>query len=344
MQMAIALAQKGWGKTGINPLVGAVVVKDNKIVGRGYHRKIGEAHAEVCALADAGERAEGATLYVNLEPCCCFGYTPPCVEALHRAQIKRVVIGMIDPNPTVNGNGVEFLKQHNIKVTLGVLSREAKKLNLWYNKYITTKIPYVIVKIATSKDGKISGFKGKYITSEPSRRFVHSLRSQVSAVLIGVNTILTDNPYLTDRFVGRNNPARVVIDPHLKIPLESNFLKPDSRKIIITSRANDPRKIEKLIALGAEILLFEGEHSALLDIIQKLGSLNIASILVEGGGKVFSQFFNEHSYDELYLFIAPREIGKGITLAENIMTEILSKDVKPSKIGEDLLHHVYRNN
>ncbi len=344
MQTAISLAKKGWGRTGINPLVGAVVVKDNKIVGRGFHRRIGEAHAEVCALTESGNKANNAVLYVNLEPCCCVGHTPPCVEAICKAKIKRVVIGMIDPNPAVNGNGVEILKQNNIDVTLDVLSQEAKKLNLWYTKYITTKIPYIILKIATSKDGKISGFKGKYITSEPSRRFVHSLRSQVNAVLVGINTILTDNPYLTDRLVARNNPARVVIDPHLKIPLDSNFLRPGSRKIIVTSRESDVNKIEKLIAHGAEIVLLEGERFQPLGIIQKLSALNIASILVEGGGTVFSHFFDENSYDEIYLFMAPKETGQGLTIAENILNELQTKDVTPLKIGEDVLYHVYRNN
>jgi len=343
MQRAISLARKGWGRTGVNPLVGAVVVRDNRIIGQGFHRKMGEAHAEVCALTDAGTRAHNATLYVNLEPCCCVGHTPPCVEAIIAAKIKRVVIGMIDPNPAVNGMGVEILKNNNIAVALHMLELEAKRLNVCYEKYITTRIPYIIVKVATSKDGKISKFKEKYITSEPSRRFVHSLRSQVSAVLVGINTVVADNPYLTDRLVGRNNPARVLIDPHLKISLKSNFLKPGSRKIIVTSRENDPSKIEQLIAHGAEIILFEGEFFKPQEIVQRLGLLNIASLLVEGGGEIFSQFYNEKLYDELYLFMAPHETGQGLALADNILNEVRSKDVTPLKIEEDLLYHVYRN-
>lgn len=344
MQKAISLAKKGWGRTGINPLVGALVVKNNRIVGQGFHRKIGEAHAEICALIDAGNRTKDATLYVNLEPCCCSGRTPPCVEAIYNAEIKRVVIGMIDPNPAVSGNGIKYLKQNNIDITLNILFQEAEQLNLWYKKYITTKFPYVILKIATSKNGKISGFKQKYITSESSRRFVHSLRSQVSAVLVGINTVLSDNPYLTNRFAGRNNPARVVIDPHLKVPLKSNLLKSGSRRIIITNRNNDANKIEKLIGLGIEFLFFEGEHYAVSRILQKLSSLNIGSILVEGGGKIFSQFFNENLYDEMYLFMAPRIVGQGLAISENILNEIHSKNLKPLQIGEDLLYHVYRNN
>ncbi len=344
MQRAISLAKIGWGRTGINPLVGAVVVKNNRIIGQGFHRKIGEAHAEVCALINAGTRAQGATLYVNLEPCCCVGHTPPCVEAICNTKIKRVVISMTDPNPLVNGKGVAFLKQNNIDVTLNVLSDQANQLNLWYKKYITTKIPYIILKIATSKNGKISGFKEKYITSEPSRKLVHSLRSQVGAVMVGINTVLADNPYLTDRLVGRNNPARVVIDPHLQIPLQSNFLKRNSRRIIITKRNNDSEKIRKLDLLGIELIFLDGDYYPIETIIQKLGSLNIGSLLIEGGAILFSQFLDKNTYDELFLFVAPKTVDGGIQFFDETYKESKLKGLKPLKIGEDLLYHVYGNN
>ncbi|UCG92153.1 MAG: bifunctional diaminohydroxyphosphoribosylaminopyrimidine deaminase/5-amino-6-(5-phosphoribosylamino)uracil reductase RibD, partial [candidate division WOR-3 bacterium] len=340
MQYALSLAEKGWGNTEINPLVGAVVAKNNRIIGQGFHRKLGEAHAEVCALTEAGDQAHGATLYVNLEPCCCAGRTPPCVEAILRAQIKRVVIGIIDPNPEVNGNGIQFLKKHNIDVTSDVLADQAQQLNKWYEKYITKKIPYIIVKIALSKDKKISGFQGKYITSEQSQRFVHSLRSRVSAVLIGINTLLEDNPYLTDRLVGRHNPTRIVIDPHLKISLESHFLRRDSRRVIITHRNSDSKKISELESLGAEFIFLEGRYYLLSVLMRKLGTLNIASILVEGGGKIFSQFLGENLYDELYLVIAQKKVNKGKKFD---IDDTLLKDVTPDKIGEDLLYHVYRH-
>ena len=344
MQKAISLAKKGWGKTGTNPLVGAIVVKNNKIISQGFHRKIGEAHAEVCALINAGTRAQGTTLYINLEPCCCAGHTPPCVEAICNAKIKRVVIGMTDPNPLVNGKGVAFLKQKNIEVTLNVLSEQANQLNLWYKKYIATKIPYIILKIATSKNGKVSGFKEKYITSEPSRKLVHSLRSQVGAVMVGINTVLVDNPYLTDRLVGRNNPARIVIDPHLQTPLQSNFLKRNSRRIIITKRTNDSEKIRKLDLLGTELIFLDGDYYPMEMVIQKLGSLNIGSLLIEGGAILFSQFLDKKIYDELFLFVAPRNVAGGIQFFDEISKEIKFIDLKPLKIGEDFLYHVYRNN
>jgi len=344
MREAIALAKKGWGKTGINPFVGTVIVKDNKIVGRGFHRKIGEAHAEVCALIDAGKKAEGATLYVNLEPCCTKGYTPPCVEAIQNTKIKRVVIGMTDPNPSVNGKGINYLLQHNITITQNVLTKESEELNFMYKKYITKKNPYVILKIATSTDWKISDFKGKYITSEPSRRFVHSLRSQVSAIMVGINTILKDNPYLTDRLVGRHNPARVVIDPHLRIPLNTNFFDKNARRIIVTSEHNNPQKIEMLIGLGIEVMTFCGDYFPIEEVIKKLGNLDIGSILVEGGAILFSQILIKKLYDELYIFVSPEIAGGGLSIEEEISKELNLQDFKLSKIGEDSLYHVYRNN
>jgi diaminohydroxyphosphoribosylaminopyrimidine deaminase/5-amino-6-(5-phosphoribosylamino)uracil reductase len=344
MQHALALARKGWGRTSINPLVGAVIVKNNRIVGQGYHRKLREAHAEVVAITDAGSMARGATLYVNLEPCCCSGFTPPCVDAIIKAGISRVVVGIKDPNPLVNGNGITGLQENGIEVILGVLQEETSRLNRGYVKYITTKIPYVILKIAVSKNFKISGFEGKYITSQPSLRYVHSLRSQVCAVLVGINTVLKDDPYLTDRLVGRHNPARVVIDPELKIPSSAHFLKPDARRIIITAPDNDVLKIEKLIAAGAEIMLFEQKPFPLKQILEKLGMMQIGSLLVEGGGTVFTQVYNERLYDELYVFVAPRETAGGEKVAEHIVEDIQAQGSRYESTGEDRVYHVHRHN
>ncbi|MCX7994773.1 MAG: bifunctional diaminohydroxyphosphoribosylaminopyrimidine deaminase/5-amino-6-(5-phosphoribosylamino)uracil reductase RibD [candidate division WOR-3 bacterium] len=341
MSEALALAKKGWGRTAVNPLVGAVVVKNGKIIGRGFHRKIGEAHAEVIALHEAGSRAAGATLYVNLEPCTFKGRTPPCVDTILHYKVKRVVIGMYDPNPLVYKNGARILSENNVATEVGILEKEARELNRFYTKYITTKFPYIIVKIAASRDGRISGFPEKYITGEPSRRFVHSLRSQVDAVLVGINTILADNPYLTDRFVGRKNPARVVIDPHLKIPMTANFLKEDARRIIITSEKDNIKKIKSLQDAGVEIIFFDGDYYPLRNIFESLTALNIGSVMVEGGGILFSQILGRKLYDELYIFVSQNEIGTGINfLDENRIDLTVMREIT---IGEDRLY-VYRNN
>lgn len=342
MRQALSLATKGWGKTGINPLVGAIITKNNRVVGRGFHRKLGEAHAEVCALLEAGTRAENATLYVNLEPCCTTGLTPPCVHAITKAHIRRVVMSTTDPNPDVCGKGIECLKQHHIDITIGVLAEAAQELNKWYAKFIISKTPYIILKIAASSNQRISGFAEKYITSEPSRRFVHSLRSRVSAVLVGIHTVLTDNCYLTDRLIDRHSPARIVIDPHLRIPLDSHFVEPSSRRIVITNSTNDVGKIEKLIAQGVEIIILEGNHYTIDDIIEKLRMLRINSIVVEGGARVFSDFHESSQYDEIYLFVAPHEVSDGIVLNDRIWKEAMAQ--KSKAIGDDRLYHVYRNN
>ncbi len=340
MAEALALAKRGWGRTSINPVVGAVVVNNNRIVGRGFHRKRGEAHAEVVALHEAGSEARGATLYVNLEPCSFTGQTPPCVEAILRAKIKRVVIGMYDPNPAVNKSGIKFLLEHNISVSEGILESEAKELNRFYSKYITTRMPFIILKIAVSQDGRISGFSQKYITSETSRRFVHSLRSQVDAVLVGINTVLQDNPYLTDRLVGRHNPIRIVIDPHLKVPMTANFLREDARRIIITSEKENMRKIKSLQDAGVEIVFLTGDYYPMKTVFESLGASNISSIMVEGGGIVFAQLLARKLYDELYIFVAPYTVRTGTDFLTENSIELNSMQAIES--GEDKLY-VYRN-
>jgi len=352
MRVALALAKKGWSRTGVNPLVGAVVARDHRILGRGFHRKIGEAHAETVALLDAGGWARGATLYVNLEPCCTCGRTPPCVDSILESGINRVVTGMLDPNPLVNGRGLEFLSKNGLEVVNDVLRDDARFLNRAYQKYITSKIPYVVLKIAGSRDGRIAavtgkakpGFGGRYITGEPARRYVHSLRGQFDAVLVGINTVLADDPLLTDRYVGRSNPARIVIDSHLRIPEGARFLNNDARRIIITSPNNDPRKIERLVAAGAEITVFEGGYYPMKSVIQRIGTWDIGSVLIEGGAIIFSQVFDNNLYDELYFFQSPAKIEQGATLTDEFDRIKAMPGVEVAGIGEDTLYHVYRNN
>lgn len=341
MQYTLTLATKGWGRTGINPLVGAVAVANGRIIGQGYHRKIGEAHAEVIALTEAGIRSRNADLYVNLEPCCVHGYTPPCVNAIIASKIRRVIVGAIDPNPEVNGKGIEALRNHDITVDVDVLNKQSSELNRWYRKYIVERIPYVILKVAASKDMKISGFTTKYITSEHSLRYVHAIRSQVGAILVGINTVLKDNPFLTDRMVRRHDPARIVIDPHLEIPLDANFLTPTARRIIITKPNNKSTKISALKELGVELIYLNADHYTTRELLVNIGMLKIGSLLVEGGGETFTYFLKEKNYDELYLFVAPTTVNKGIDI--NLDQTIFAGEI-PERIGEDSLYHVYRNN
>ncbi|MDH4211089.1 MAG: bifunctional diaminohydroxyphosphoribosylaminopyrimidine deaminase/5-amino-6-(5-phosphoribosylamino)uracil reductase RibD [candidate division WOR-3 bacterium] len=341
MQHAMTLASKGWGQTGINPLVGALVVKDGNIVGRGFHRRIGEAHAEVVAITEAGANTRGADLYVNLEPCCTQGYTPPCVDAIIKAGIKRVFIAETDPNPAVDGKSVEILRSKNIPVACLAPSAHSLDLNLWYRKYIKTRTPYVTLKIAYTKNFRISGFNGKYVTSEPSRRYVHALRNRVGAVLVGINTVLTDNPFLTDRLVGRHNPARIILDPDLKIPLNANVLAPNARRIVFAKVDTDRTKAGELQKLGIEMVHLDGNKHPTADLLRKIGMLKIGSMLVEGGGETFTNFLQEKTYDDLYVFVAPVTVSKGIEVP--LAGKIIEKK-KSELIGEDQLYHVYRNN
>ncbi len=341
MQYAMTLASKGWGQTGINPLVGAVIVKDCRVVGTGFHRRIGEAHAEVVAIAEAGANTRGADLYVSLEPCCTHGNTPPCVDAIIRAGIKRVFVAETDPNPAVNGKSVEILRSNSIPVACLTSSTRSLDLNHWYRKYIKTRTPYVTLKIAYTKNFRISGFNGKYVTSEPSRRFVHALRSRTGAVLVGINTVLTDNPLLTDRLVGRHNPARVILDPDLKIPLNANVLAPNARRIVFAKADTDRTKTGRLQKLGIELVHLDGNKHPTADLLRKIGMLKIGSILVEGGGETFTNFLQEKTYDDLYVFVAPIAASKGIEVP---LARKIIEQKKSELVGEDQLYHVYRNN
>lgn len=341
MQHALNLATQGWGRTGTNPLVGAVVVKNGRILGKGFHRKIGEAHAEVVALVEAGSQAQDADLYVNLEPCCVHGYTPPCVNAIIASKIKRVIVGAIDPNPAVNGKGIEVLRNHGITVEVDVLEEQSNALNRWYRKYITKKLPYVILKIATSKNMKISGFGTKYITSEDSLRYVHAMRSQVGAILVGITTVIEDNPFLTDRLVGRHDPIRIVIDPQLEIPTDANFLKPNARRIIVTKRDSTPAKASDLMKKGVEFVYLHGERYTTRELLSSIGTLKIGSLLVEGGAATMECFLREGNYDELYVFVAPTTVHQGIKIE---LDQSIFTGKSPERIGKDQLYHVYRNN
>lgn len=352
MRRALDLAEKGRGFTSPNPMVGAVVVKDGEIVGEGYHQRAGEPHAEVLALMQAGDKAQGAELYVNLEPCCHYGRTPPCVDAVVKAGVKRVVIAMTDPNPLVAGKGIEKLRKAGIKVIVGVLEKEARRLNEVFIKYITTGQPFIVIKVAQSLDGKIAMASGesKWITSEPSRIKAHEFRIWYDAVMVGIGTVLKDDPLLNCRYPGKKkDPIRVVVDSHAKIPLEARVLKCEGRVIIATIEGADRLKVKELRRLGAEVLEVPAldDKVNLHSLIKILGEMGITGVLVEGGGTLIASLIKENLVDKMLVFQAPLIIGgEGINTVGRLNLDRLYRAPRfkinfVEKIGEDLLIEAY---
>ncbi|MBC7326502.1 bifunctional diaminohydroxyphosphoribosylaminopyrimidine deaminase/5-amino-6-(5-phosphoribosylamino)uracil reductase RibD [bacterium] len=349
MKLCLKLAKKGKGFVSPNPLVGAVVVKEGRIIGRGYHPRYGAPHAEVYALEEAGEDARNADLYVNLEPCAHYGKTPPCVQAIIKAGIKRVVVGMVDPNPMVNGKGIEKLREVGIEVEVGVLEEEARKLNEAYIKFITEGVPFVALKMAQSIDGKIATKTGesKWITGERARRMVHKLRSEYDAVLVGCGTILADDPSLTSHGLGRD-PVRIVLDGKGKVPLSARVFRNDVKRFVFTTTYASPSWIEGLRNIGVEVIVSEGEEVDVREMLKELGKRGIASLLVEGGGETSASFLESGVVDKIFFFFAPLIIGgrdaktsvegKG---CQNLKDAIRLKKLKIRKIGEDFLVEAY---
>ncbi|MEZ0323093.1 MAG: bifunctional diaminohydroxyphosphoribosylaminopyrimidine deaminase/5-amino-6-(5-phosphoribosylamino)uracil reductase RibD [Hydrogenothermaceae bacterium] len=357
MNMALNLAKKRKGYTHPNPTVGAVIVKDGKVIGEGYHFKAGMPHAEREAIKDAkskGYDIAGSTMYVTLEPCCHYGKTPPCTEAIIEEGIKRVVVATLDPNPLVAGKGIEILKNNGVEVQVGVLEKEAKRLNEDFFTYITEKRPFVHLKIAQTLDGKIATKTGssKWITSEKSRRYVHLLRREATAILVGKNTVLCDNPSLTVRDVKtERQPIRVVIDKNLDIPIFYNIFSHDALVFLITGKTVDRDKIKEREKLkNVEIITLplnrEGKFS-LRDILQSLYNKGVVHLLVEGGKGVFTEFIRENLWDKISLFVAPKFIGEdGI----NVIGELGILDINDAKtfkisrlkkLGQDILFEIY---
>ncbi len=344
MQLALRLARKGEGKVSPNPLVGAVIVKDGKIVGSGYHKRFGGPHAEINALKEAGGKAKGGTLYVNLEPHSFLGKTPPCTEAIIEAGIKKVLCSIIDPNPQVNGKGVKKLKSSGIQVEVGLLNQEAKRLNEVYLKYITTRIPFVILKVAQTLDGKIATLNGnsKWITSETSREFVHKLRSSVDAVLVGSKTVIRDNPELTIHKIKGENPKRIILTTSGQLPPDSRILKnnKDNKTIVVTSKVTS-----RLKSYPAEIWEVKRDRDGgieLKEFLRKASQEGIVSILVEGGKEIFTSFIRNKLVDKVYYFLAPKILGKGLEtfgdLGINRIKDSLDlKDVELKRFSDDLL-------
>ncbi|MFD1707300.1 bifunctional diaminohydroxyphosphoribosylaminopyrimidine deaminase/5-amino-6-(5-phosphoribosylamino)uracil reductase RibD [Siminovitchia sediminis] len=313
MKLALQLAEAVVGQTSPNPAVGCVVAKNGKVIGMGAHLKAGEAHAEVNALKQAGDEAEGADLYVTLEPCSHTGKTPPCADLIIEKKIKRVYIAGLDPNPMVAGNGVVKLQNAGIRVEHGICEQQAKELNKYYYHFMKTRKPFVTLKTAVTFDGKTAASSGdsKWITSEQSRLDVHHYRHRHDAILTGINTVIHDNPHLTTRLPqGGKNPIRIVLDTYLKIPLEANLLNDKETPTIIVCGTQASQ--EKLIAIekkGARVKKMPSDTIELDDLLVWLGEENFLSVFVEGGGSVHSSFVEAGCFQEIVMYMAPKLIN-----------------------------------
>ncbi len=345
MDLALELAEKGRGYVNPNPMVGAVVVKDGEIVGKGWHKFYGGPHAEVYALDEAGAKAEGATIYVTLEPCSHFGKTPPCAEKIKKMKIKKCVIACLDPNPIVAGRGKKILEEAGIEVVVGVREKEAKELNKVFMKYITEKNPYLFLKCAITLDGKIATNErdSKWITNKKSREKVQFLRHEYMGIMVGINTLINDNPRLTARIENGVNPFRIVIDPHLRTPLESNFVNmaDDNKSIIVTSKENEKNdKITELENKNVKIIYMEGYDFSVHEILKKIGELKIDSVLLEGGSYLISKAFKENRIDGGEIFIAPKILGGGLPFIDGFDF----KEIKDCFHLENVKFNVYDDN
>ncbi|MBI5756691.1 MAG: bifunctional diaminohydroxyphosphoribosylaminopyrimidine deaminase/5-amino-6-(5-phosphoribosylamino)uracil reductase RibD [Nitrospirae bacterium] len=358
MRMALNLAKKGIGITSPNPVVGAVLVKDGEIIGKGYHRGPGKLHAEAVALQGSGSKAAGATLYINLEPCCHTDKrTPPCTKEIIRYGIRRVVIGMEDPNPMVNGRGIRELFDAGIEVDRGLLGKEASKLNEIYSKFITLSIPFVILKSAASLDGKIALQSGesRWITGKAARVYAHRLRSMVDAVLVGIGTVMTDDPLLNVRHVSSKGkqPVRIIVDSRLRIPLTSKALDTSSGQMtmVATTRSASPGKLKGLEGSGIKTVVVDsrgdGEVS-ILSLMNILGKSGITSILIEGGSEINASALHEGVVDKVVLIYSPRIIGGSDSIGvvgghspKSLDESIFLKDIRIKRLEEDIMVEGY---
>lgn len=349
MQLAIEKAKSAKGYTNPNPMVGAVIVKDDRIISIDCHRKYGEYHAERNAILNSREDVNGATMYVTLEPCCHQGKTPPCTDIIIESGIKKVYVGSLDPNPLVAGKGIQILRDHGIEVETGILEEECFKLNTVFFHYITTKMPYVILKYAMTADGKIATYTGKsrWITGEAARKRVHETRRECMGIMVGSQTVIKDNPSLTCRIEGGKNPIRIICDTSLRIPLASEVVQTAGEvRTILATNCQDTDKLRQYEQAGCEVL-FVGRkdgHLDLKELMTKLGERKIDSILLEGGGTLAESALKEGIVDKVETYIAPKIFGgkdaktpvEGVGVAAPNQAYRL---VRPtiSMLGEDLL-------
>ena len=355
MKMALNLAKKGQGYTSPNPMLGAVIVKDGKVKGKGYHRSFGQAHAEVNAIDDAGAQARGATLYVNLEPCNHTGRTPPCTGKILEAGIKRVVVAMQDPN-TVAAGGADFLRQHGIEVLTGICEKQAVRLNEAFLKYVKTQRPFVTVKCAGTLDGRIATRTGdsKWVTGEKARRYVHRLRHAADAILVGIGTIRADNPRLTTRMDAKRgiDPIRVVLDTRLSISSSARILKLDSNSdtILVTGDTVSETKKKRVLKKGVRLVeqpVTRGQID-LNALMVELGSMRITSLLIEGGSRVFASAFSSGIVDKVLFFYAPKILGgdDGIPICRGpgprLMKDcIRAQNIRIRRFDDDVMIEAY---
>ncbi len=347
MAKALTLASYARGKTSPNPMVGCVIVKDNKIIGQGFHHASGLPHAEINALNEAGDDARESTMFVTLEPCCHYGKTPPCVDEIIKAKISKVIVSIYDPNPVVSGKGIEKLQKAGIIVGTGLLQDRAVRLNEIYNKYIATRMPFVLVKAGMSLDGKIQGPQ-QWITNKKSRQLVHKMRSEYDAILVGKQTVLNDNPYLTSRIKGKKNgknPYRIIVDSRFQIPIESNVFANPEMVIIATTNAASPDKLSIIKRMGARVVVTQTvkEGVDIIELMKQLGQMEITSVMVEGGTRINASFLSSGVVDKMALFISLQIFGKRdyLSVVEGLDTTIRLNDTCVKRVGDDVLIQGY---
>jgi diaminohydroxyphosphoribosylaminopyrimidine deaminase/5-amino-6-(5-phosphoribosylamino)uracil reductase len=349
MKLAMKLAAKGRGYASPNPMVGAVIVKNNLIIGQGYHQCCGQNHAEVNAIQNATEDVAGSTLYVTLEPCCHHGKTPPCTDMIIQHKIGRVVIGTVDSNPLVSCQGINCLQSAGIEIKTGVLEDECRNLNEVFFYYMETGLPFVTVKYAQTLDGRIATTTGQsqWISSPSSLKFTHQLRAKHDAILVGIGTVLKDNPTLTVRMVRGHNPLRIVVDSGLAIATEANVIQNLSKTptLIVTTKNDSDPQFRNLAAAGAELITVDPDekgHVDLKKLLPILAARKISSVLIEGGAQVITSALKDNLVNRLVTIIAPKIIGKGIEAVGDLNIRSLEEAKilsvrKVSKKGVDLI-------
>ncbi len=354
MECALSLAGLALGYTSPNPAVGAVVVRDGVVVGLGHTQPPGSVHAEIMALQQAGPRAKGATMYVTLEPCCHYGRTPPCVQAIIDAGISEVHVALIDPNPLVSGKGLKLLEEAGVKTYVGQYEEKAREINEGYIKYITTGMPFVIAKFAMSLDGKIATQSGdsKWISGDEARNFVHYLRHIVDAIMVGANTVVADDPQLSARGCSgkggkaKQQPLRVIVDGKGRTPLSARLFEEPGKTLIAVAKPFDAKKAEDFRRAGAEVVELPAKHGVidLADLLSLLGKRQITSVLVEGGNKLFGSLFDSNLVDKILAFISPIIIGgEGAKSAvggngvRRVAEALRLNRVRISEFGDDIL-------